>query len=82
MNLDLEDKLVREMAERNHRPEEIWLRTNGGSDFMGTRCEECHKEWPCETRQALRDREDRKLKEHHEFLDSLSPGARRHMWWL
>ena len=83
MNLDLEDELVRKLAEANHTPEETWFHSTDGENVLtSVRCETCKGEWPCETRQALRDREARKLKEHYEFLESLSPGARKHLWWL
>jgi hypothetical protein len=49
--LDLSDPMVREMADRNHRPEERW--TLGGT-LAGVTCSECYKTWPCPTRLALR----------------------------
>lgn len=47
--LNLADPAVREMAERNHCPEERW--TYGGDAMVI--CETCKKTWPCPTRQAL-----------------------------
>jgi len=49
--LDLTDRMVRAMADRNHTPRERW--TVGGTlIFVG--CDECGKPWPCPTREALR----------------------------
>lgn len=51
--LNLDDPMVREMADRNHQPDEKW--TIGGR-LIGVACYACSKEWPCPTRVALRDR--------------------------
>lgn len=51
--LDLSDKYVRAMAERNHTPAEIW--TVGG-DLISLHCDQCGNSWPCPTRQALDER--------------------------
>jgi hypothetical protein len=55
-DLDLHDPLVREMADRNHQPEETW--SISGS-LISVRCERCGHDWPCETRQALDTQEPR-----------------------
>jgi hypothetical protein len=51
--LDLDDPMVRKMADLRHTPNEIW--TLGGDVWVC--CSACHKSWPCEVRQALRDSE-------------------------
>lgn len=51
---DLSDRLVREMADMNHRPQEVW--TLGG-DFVSITCRTCWRPYPCPTRHAL-DRYD------------------------
>jgi hypothetical protein len=48
--LDLSDKYVRAMADRNHTPREMW---SLGGDLISLHCDECGHRWPCETRQAL-----------------------------
>lgn len=52
-DVDLDDPLVRAMADRNHVPIEDW--TLGGD--VRVLCETCHQPWPCAVRQALRLRE-------------------------
>lgn len=46
----LDDLRVREMADQNHQPEEIWM-TSGR--LASLRCDACAQSWPCETRKAL-----------------------------
>lgn len=50
--LNLDDPMVAEMAERNHRPEEFRLM---GGDFWVI-CGECKANWPCAVRLELRER--------------------------
>jgi len=50
--LDLTDPEVREMADRNHTPDEMWS-TQGV--LISVHCDTCGQPWPCETRKALRD---------------------------
>jgi hypothetical protein len=52
--LDLSDRLVLEMAERDHVPEELWAKGDGLSRLLSVTCEECGQPWPCETRQVIR----------------------------
>lgn len=47
----LDDPLVREMAEHNHRPTESW---SPRGDIPSLECGTCGQTWPCHTRQALR----------------------------
>lgn len=47
--LDLFDPMVREMAETNHVPTEVWT----PSGYVTVTCETCHQEWPCMTRTQL-----------------------------
>jgi hypothetical protein len=46
----LTDPLVRDMAARNHQPEEQWLPMVGRVLVI---CGMCRQAWPCATRQAL-----------------------------
>ncbi|GAA0738639.1 hypothetical protein Drose_04325 [Dactylosporangium roseum] len=48
--LELSDPYVREMADRNHTPREMW--SMGGS-LIDVTCEQCGQGWPCATRRAL-----------------------------
>jgi len=48
--LDLNDPAVLDMADRNHRPQESW--TFGGV-LRGVSCEQCHRQWPCPTRNQV-----------------------------
>jgi len=48
----LDDPQVREMADRNHRPAEVW--TMAGL-LVSLHCDECGQPWPCATRQALKE---------------------------
>lgn len=53
--LDLTDRAVRSMAERNHTPEESWMAdVNGVGHLVHVNCETCYHPWPCPTRVALR----------------------------
>ncbi len=54
--LDLDDRMVRQMADYNHRPKEMW--TIGGQ-LIAVGCETCCRPWPCPTRLALRERAER-----------------------
>lgn len=49
--LDLTDPEVREMAEFNHRPKELW---RGNGELLSVVCEACGNSWPCDTKRALR----------------------------
>ncbi len=49
--MDLTDDDVREMALRNHRPDEVWL-TNG--QLLSVTCGRCGNRWPCPTVERLR----------------------------
>lgn len=53
MELDLTDPRVREMANRNHTPEEIWLTNVHAPQLMTVRCETCYLDYPCPTRVTL-----------------------------
>ena len=62
--LDLNDPMIRDMADRNHTPDEMW--TVGG-DLLSTHCSQCGQGWPCSTRRALRaqqDDKDRRARDH------------------
>lgn len=48
--LDLSDRRVREMADRNHQPQEMW---SFAGSLLAVSCETCGHGWPCETRRAL-----------------------------
>lgn len=48
--LDLTDRLVREMADRDHEPAEVW--TVAG-ELLSVHCRTCGNGWPCPTRLAL-----------------------------
>lgn len=48
--LDLSDRMVRAMAERNHEPREHW---DMAGRLMFVACDECGNTWPCPTRRAL-----------------------------
>lgn len=50
--LDLTDPEVREMAEHNHEPQEMW--TMAGQ-LMSVSCRACGHAWPCPTKVALRE---------------------------
>lgn len=52
VTLNLNDPLVREMAQRNHVPRETW--TLGGT-LVSVSCDMCGYEWPCPTRLLLRE---------------------------
>jgi hypothetical protein len=52
--LDLTNQQIREMAHRNHLPEEIWMsERDGGSSLLSVQCEMCKKPYPCPTRVTL-----------------------------
>lgn len=53
VDLDLGDKAIREMVDRNHHPRE--LRFIDGS-LQAIQCEACHQDWPCPTIRELRAR--------------------------
>ena len=58
--LDVSDRCVREMAEHNHQPDELW---DVAGRLIGVHCRTCHQSWPCRTRKALtkwRDEDPRK----------------------
>ena len=50
--LDLADPVIRDMAERNHTPHEVWRNTG---QLCAVRCDTCGHEWPCPTVIQLRD---------------------------
>lgn len=50
---DLSDPDVREMAERDHTPEERWTIMGGRPVSLEVRCDMCHQPWRCPTRRAL-----------------------------
>lgn len=50
---DLSDPDVRDMAARNHTPEEQWLLQGARVRSLTVRCEMCHQPWRCPTRRAL-----------------------------
>lgn len=50
--LDLTDTQVQTMADRNHRPEELW---NLGGNLVSCHCRTCGHQWPCPTRRALNE---------------------------
>lgn len=52
--LNLKDPDVREMADRNHTPEEVWM---SDGRLMSVHCGQCWGNWPCPTRVALRELE-------------------------
>lgn len=52
--MDLSDPLVREMANRNHVPHEMWTHCHGEPSSGYVECAECRESWPCATRQALK----------------------------
>jgi hypothetical protein len=55
---NLDDPLVREMADRNHIPTEHWTSTADGTPHLSfVECQECMGSWPCATRQELRQLE-------------------------
>lgn len=49
-DLDLSDPRLREMADRNHQPSEVW---SIGGDLLSVHCDCCHRSWPCPTRRRL-----------------------------
>lgn len=52
----LDDPLVRYMAHRNHRPNEVWITSNdGGYLHSSITCDQCYQDWPCATREKLRN---------------------------
>ena len=52
--LDLSNQQIREMAHRNHTPEEIWMDdSTDRSKLVGVFCEMCKKPYPCPTRVTL-----------------------------
>lgn len=48
--LDLTDLHVREMADRNHQPAEVWSMAGA---LLSVHCDACGQSWPCDTRRAL-----------------------------
>lgn len=46
----LDDRRVREMADRNHRPTEAW---SVSGSLLSLHCGECSHPWPCPTRKAV-----------------------------
>lgn len=51
-DFDFNDRLIREMVDRNHAPTEVW---DMGGRLVSCHCAECGNPWPCPTRQALRE---------------------------
>lgn len=52
--LDLSNQQIREMAHRNHTPEEIWTSDReDGSKLLAVQCEMCQRPYPCPTRVTL-----------------------------
>lgn len=63
--LDLSDQRVREMADMNHTPDEMW---SVGGELISVRCRTCGHRWPCETRRSLDAVRDAELDAHIEGL--------------
>lgn len=58
VKLDLTDPMVRDMADRDHVPEERWTRGGLGQRVLeSVDCTECGETWPCYTRVQLRQLE-------------------------
>ena len=52
VTLNLNDPMVRMMAQGNHVPQETW--TPGGT-LVSVSCDMCGYEWPCLTRRQLQE---------------------------
>lgn len=55
IGMDLDDPMVRSMADRAHIPDEVWSPQMDGKAAGAVVCELDRRPWPCEVRVALRD---------------------------
>ncbi len=69
----LDDAQIRQMAERNHQPEETWLSGYAGTAQARVLCGMCEQEWPCATVKELRRTEVESTKKSLERGDGIAP---------
>lgn len=71
IGMDLDDPMVRNMADRAHIPDEQWFPEMGGQAKGSVLCDKCRRPWPCEVRVALRELGDGQLKHYWTRAESL-----------
>ena len=82
MIYNFRDELIRDMVDRNHKPQELIVKNQSGDIAVNEIvCMKCGGPWPCFARRALLDyqqvRRDELQAEVEEIVAKMPPGS----WW-